>query len=678
MGLSLPHIPKWLRTSAVFILLCAVSSITYLPAISSSPSAHAPDASPSVYLPVTMKQSAASSFELIDTAFQLGQIDAETALEYKVFAVFDDARLPEGYRSSEVGPEAGLFMNEVVAAYPTLSAAAKAVVEPFFIPPYQPGSWAEQEARSLAPTAPGDWAYISAASGRARVWYKTGNAELQRKAGVVASALNNDIWDEMIELMGDHPVYDEAGVQNFVIFHRYRDGWNSSFVPFSGAYGAAVPQTCSQTASIIYINPAKPDIGDSTKGGLKDTTAHEFMHALQFAFPLAVDPCHEYRWMGEATATWAEDFIYPDVNSEWMFAQAYLDSTELGYLNRYNGRDYGEYLLVYWFTQKFTDDDAVRRAWESAGSLDSLKSFAVFGNLDYMQLAALWNRPPFDTFFLNSESFVKVAKPTAYVILTPTGGFTEYSMPAELEPGGALFFRFKFDPTVHTISFLNGLDTKITYAGSSGDTVYFQDNVSPEDSRGADVVTMIKFEGLDAPYIQPNPGRWDICLDWLPQKATEIVVILANNDTENRNRLLESTGMPSKIMGSTVPCMKVTGTASLTRNGPGDVVETLTASGLEYTFAAYDELTPDSRYENILLPNIMMRLRNGSVSWQISGTDEQGCTHSGSDNFTITENNYSTLQLEFQLLPGSQHYNGYVGNSLLDYGSYVTKTVTCP
>lgn len=136
--------------------------------------------------------------------------------------------------------------------------------------------------------------------------------------------------------------------------------------------------------------------------------------------------------------------------------------------------------------------------------------------------------------------------------------------------------------------------------------------------------------------------------------------------------------MPSKIMGSTVPCMMVTGTASLTRNGPGDVVETLTASGLEYTFAAYDELTPEMRYENILLPNIMLRLRNGSVFWQISGTDEHGCTHSGSDNFTITENNYSTLQLEFQLLPGSQHYNGYVGNSLLDYGSYVTKTVKCP
>jgi len=124
--------------------------------------------------------------------------------------------------------------------------------------------------------------------------------------------------------------------------------------------------------------------------------------------------------------------------------------------------------------------------------------------------------------------------------------------------------------------------------------------------------------------------------------------------------------------------MNVTGSASLTHNGPGDVVETMTASGLEYTFATYDELTPEMRYDNILIPNIMLRLKKGNVSWQISGADENGCTHTGSENFTITENNYSALQLEFQLLPGSTHYHGYVSNSVLDYGSYVTKTVECP
>jgi len=472
----------------------------------------------------------ASSFELIDTDLQMGQIDAETALLYKVFAVFDDARLPEKYRSGTVGGEAGLYMNEVVAAFPTLSTSAQAVVAPFFIPPYAPGSWAEQEARNLAPTAPGDWAYLSAGGGKARVWYKTGNPELQRKAGVVARALDSDIWDEEIELMGLEPVYDEAGVQNFVIFHSYRDGWNSSFVPFSGDYGMAVAQTCAETASIIYLNPAMPDVGNPSQGGLVDIAAHEFMHALQFAFPLAVNPCTEYNWMGEAMAVWTTDFIYPHVNSEWMYAPAYLNSTELDYSSRTNGRDYGQYLLVYWFThQSENASQAIRQAWEYAGSVDSLKAFSVLGNLHYMQLAALWNMPPFDTFFLDSDSFALKTKTTAYISLDPSGGFAEYDLWAEVYPGGARFYRLIFDPSLHTLSFLDGLRSKIITAGA-GDTAYFQENVSPEASRGAVVVTMIKFEGLDEPYVLPDPGRWDLCLDWLPQKATEIIVILANND----------------------------------------------------------------------------------------------------------------------------------------------------
>ncbi len=687
MALSLPHRSKWLRTATLFTLLYAVSSISYLPAASASPGAPAPGAPDtgaplSLYLPLVLKQStpvpAASSFDLIQTAFEQGRIDAETALQYKVFAVFDDARLPQEYRSGDAGGEAGLFMNEVVAAFPTLSASAQAVVAPFFIPPYLQGSWAEQEKGSLASTVPGDWAYISAANGLARVWYKTGNAALQRQANVVAGALSKDIWDKEVKLMGKHPVYDGAGVQNFVIFHRHRQGgWKGSSVPLSTTYGLTVPKTCAPSATIIYLNPALPDIGNSYQGGLKDVTAHEFMHALQFAFPRAVDPCREYNWMGEATATWAVDFVYPDVNIEWAYAPAYLDSTYMRSMNTTNYREYGEYLLPYWFTHTYTNT-AVRQAWEYAGSLDSLKSFSVFGNLAPMQLAALWNRAPFDTFFWNSERFGGAAKPDASGWLNPTGGFFEFSFSDNLRPGGARFFRLYINESVHTISFLNGLSTKITAPGGSGDTAYAQENVSPADSRGADVVTMLKFEGLDAPYIQPNPARWDLCQDWLPQKVSEIVVIIANNDTDDRERFLKSTGLQSKIMVSTVPCMQVTGTASLTRKGPGDVLETLTASGLDFTFAGYDQLTPDARYRNILLPNITLRLKTGSVSWQISGTDQQGCTHSGSNNFTLSEINPSALQLMYQLLPGSQHYNGYVGNGLLDYGSYVTKTVKCP
>ncbi len=695
MQLSLPYSVKWLRMVVVFILLIAVVSVSALPAASSSPDPQAPNPSaPPVYLPIITQNFVPppppTSFDLIDTALQQGQIDAETALEYKTFAVFDDSRLPAGYRVAEVGGEAGLFMNEVVAAYPALSAAAKAVVASFFTPPFMTGSWAAQTGRSKSPSAPSDWVSISAAGGKAKVWYKKGNAEIQRKAGVVANALTSLIWTKETNLMGRSPKLDGAGVQNFIVYDHYRNGWNSSFVPFGGYAGMTVPQTCAPTASIIYINPALPDTGNSTTIGLVETTAHEFMHALQFAFPLAVDPCTEYAWMGEATATWAEDFVYPTHNTEWRLAKFYLDWPDLGFMNRYNWRDYGEYMLVYWFTHQtidgVTQEDAVRRAWVAAGVDDSLHAFASFGNLNFMQLAALWNKQPFDTFFTDSEGLSYQVKPAIDDTLKATGGFKEYDLWDWLMPGGARFFHYKVDPSVRTITFLNGLTSKIVkegYSGSTEDFVYDQQELTNmDDWRGADVVTMIKYEGSDEPLVLANPGRWDICQDWLKQKVTEIVVIIANNDILDRNRALKSTGKNSRIMVSSTPCMKLTGTATKTNKAPG-VVETLSASGLEYNYIIYDALKDlDPRYVNLLDPHIQMKLVNGTVSWQISGTDVTKCTHSGSQSFTITKNNWSLLDLEFQYLPGSKHYMGYSGtagpDNPLDNPARVTDHVNCP
>ena len=410
MGRPFSSLARWVRTGAVFILIIT-ATVTSTPMASSAGQVNLAPSDPPIpiFLPMLMRDSSPpappSSFELIDSDEEAGKIDAETALKYKTFAEFDDARLPEAYRSDIVGGEAGLFMNEVVAAYPNLSAAAQAVVAPFFTPPFMAGSWAVLSSHGALQSAPGDWVYITAAGGKARVWYKIANGGFQYKAQVVAGALNDIVWQKETDLMGREPILDEAGVQNFVVFDKYRNGWNSTFVPWGGYAGMAVPQNCAPSASVIYINPALPDTGNSSIIGIVETTAHEFMHALQFSFTLKGSAyefaCTEYLWMGEATATWAEDYVYHDHNTEWKTAQQYLDTTKLRLNNREEGRDYGEYLLVYYHTRKYGDDDAVRQAWTAAQSVDSLTAFMSFGNFNFEQLAALWNQEPFETFFID-------------------------------------------------------------------------------------------------------------------------------------------------------------------------------------------------------------------------------------------------------------------------------------
>ena len=113
--------------------------------------------------------------------------------------------------------------------------------------------------------------------------------------------------------------------------------------------------------------------------------------------------------MGEATATWAEDYVYHDHNTEWKTAQQYLDTTKLRLNNREEGREYGEYLLVYYHTRKYGDDNAVRQAWTAAQSVDSLTAFMSFGNFNFEQLAALWNQEPFETVFIIQRVWISTS-----------------------------------------------------------------------------------------------------------------------------------------------------------------------------------------------------------------------------------------------------------------------------
>ena len=327
MHVPFPFRPHRLGAGIGFLFLLTVLAASTPPPAAAATSAQE-DSQP-VYLPMLMQAfnppPPPTAFEQIDLDLDAGRIDSETALIYKTFAEFGDPRLPAAYTSSDIGGEAGLFMLELVEAFPGLSSATQDLLAPFFIPPYQAGSWLSQTGRTQAGAAPSDWAYITAAGGKARVWYKKADPGFQYKAQVVAGALNDIVWQKETDLMGREPILDEAGVQNFVVFDKYRNGWNSTFVPWGDYAGMAVPQKCAPSASVIYINPAVPDTGNNSRIGIVETTAHEFMHALQFSFTLKgsayKSACTEYLWMGEATATWAEDYVYHDHNTEWSTAQ---------------------------------------------------------------------------------------------------------------------------------------------------------------------------------------------------------------------------------------------------------------------------------------------------------------------------------------------------------------------
>ena len=58
--------------------------------------------------------------------------------------------------------------------------------------------------------------------------------------------------------------------------------------------------------------------------GLRFTAAHEFFHAVHFAYYLSLDAA----WWYELTATWIQGEVFTDVNDHYTLVNAYLELPE--------------------------------------------------------------------------------------------------------------------------------------------------------------------------------------------------------------------------------------------------------------------------------------------------------------------------------------------------------------
>ena len=108
----------------------------------------------------------------------------------------------------------------------------------------------------------------------------------------------------------------------------------------------------SQYGSANFLNP------------LRVTAAHEFFHAIQFAYDVDED-----LWFMEGTATWVEDEVYPTINDN----RQYLAYSPIRYprcsadytsgLHRY-----GSWILFRFASEYLHNRAIVRRMWEAADS----------------------------------------------------------------------------------------------------------------------------------------------------------------------------------------------------------------------------------------------------------------------------------------------------------------------
>lgn len=103
--------------------------------------------------------------------------------------------------------------------------------------------------------------------------------------------------------------------------------------------------------------------------------AHEFTHAVQFGY----DAYERASWLWEATATWMQEEIYPDIKEGHRFLPSVFDSPDtcqFSYGDEERSdvpRWYGQWIFLRYISERY-GHEAVRSIWEHARHLDSYEA----------------------------------------------------------------------------------------------------------------------------------------------------------------------------------------------------------------------------------------------------------------------------------------------------------------
>ena len=339
--------------------------------------------------------SASSSEEpseaLIDEALRAGEIDAETALIYKVWSAFADERLPAPFRGDDTWVSGSLAPARAVQQWPELSVETRAALRPFLLPPTDADSWfalrssgsawpmPDENGEILPPTCTGPWsgaAWQSADTPLLRVWYVEDAAQpglAGDRAAEIADTLGGLPWTHLTDLMQEQPMPDQdapcggGDPRLDVYFLDYGAVTGSSskamVLPY---YADPVVGTCAPSPSFMLVNSA---------AGAPEapTLAHEFMHVLQYTraapgFCPNFDPVPG--WFMEAAAVWAALDVYPQEQTyAAKMARDYLRDPSAAHWALYPWfRGYRSSLFLLFLTERDNDPDLIRRLLDQASN----------------------------------------------------------------------------------------------------------------------------------------------------------------------------------------------------------------------------------------------------------------------------------------------------------------------
>lgn len=637
-----------------------------------------------------------TSTELINTALDKGDIDATTALKYKVFAQYSDSRLPTNLKGTALLNTDSHILDELQAQIASLPNETQLELLPFLAPPIYKGSWADLAAGGepvVIPRAPGGdtdpfqysppcneidnehWEFKTAMHSPVRFWWHKDFPESEDAVNRFITAMDDDIWPKLTGLMGRTPLPDGGVVCNGG--NPDLDVYVTPMVERSSA-PSMFPPGCKETPAYILINPGETDA----------ILAHEFFHDIQWGVNTSAGCMYpgNYAWLAEATASWSQNYVYPNDNAEhgyvdWFFNGGSPPTLEL----KNDSHEYGAHLFFFYLTNKFGRPDIVKTVWDYTTSLQSLEALdkAIPGGIkDVWGEFAVENmdEPPYDDYQVWDQMNIK---PAGGSLTKGQVSPNKWDVTKEIDYLSIQYQWFTFSQDSRLVTFFNGLTYKLddepinTMMGAlpinDGTTQY---KFTPaQDVDSVKIQAYFKVAGdtdwqledwTDKPYVS-------FCRDAQDENLTDLVIITSNSSMDAKVSAAGTYNPTLQV--SDVGCYRYGGNASLLFTGAGE--------GGSFTD---EQSIPNVAFErtdvhpNIPYPILHFKVAEGNVdrTYNYQGTDN-GCTGSGNSNDPLGAAPAAMFGNDLFILSGAvtgDSVNRYSGQA--NANQSIEATFTCP
>ncbi len=143
-----------------------------------------------------------------------------------------------------------------------------------------------------------------------------------------------------------------------VYLHKYSGAYGVTFSDGSVTSYGTPPRTAYK--SYIFVDPTYDGFGYADRlEPLKVTAAHEYFHAIQFAYSISAGG-----WFMEISSTWMEDILYDDINDYRLYLPHFFNYPQYG-LDKENGaHEYAACIFGHYISENFTNF-RMRRIWDN-------------------------------------------------------------------------------------------------------------------------------------------------------------------------------------------------------------------------------------------------------------------------------------------------------------------------